>query len=83
MLALGLATAVKAPSTLRASVSGLRASRLQMSTYATFKTSKGDFKAELFMDTLPITSSNFADLSKTGFYDGLSFHRVFGCEVPL
>jgi cyclophilin family peptidyl-prolyl cis-trans isomerase len=53
---------------------------------ATFKTSKGDFTAELFMDKLPITSSNFADLAKTGFYDGLTFHRVisgfmcqFGC----
>ena len=57
-----------------------------MSTYATFKTSKGDFKAELFVDKLPITGSNFADLAKTGFYDGLTFHRVikgfmcqFGC----
>jgi len=35
---------------------------------------------------VPITSSNFADLAKTGFYDGLTFHRVinnfmcqFGC----
>lgn len=53
---------------------------------AKFKTSKGDFSAELFMDKLPITCSNFADLSKTGFYDGLTFHRVikgfmcqFGC----
>ena len=57
-----------------------------MSTYATFRTSKGDFKAELFSDKLPITAGNFADLAKTGFYDGLSFHRVikgfmcqFGC----
>merc|ERR1712060_10047 len=53
---------------------------------ATFKTSKGDVTAELFMDKLPITCSNFADLAKTGFYDGLTFHRVirgfmcqFGC----
>ena len=57
-----------------------------MSTYATFRTSKGDFKAELFSDKLPITAGNFADLAKTGFYDGLSFHRIikgfmcqFGC----
>jgi len=64
----------------------MRMGALHMSTYATFKTSKGDFKAELFMDKLPITSSNFADLAKTGFYYGLSFHRVinnfmcqFGC----
>ena len=58
----------------------------QMATFATFKTTKGDIKAELFMDKLPITASNFADLAKTGFYDGLTFHRVinnfmcqFGC----
>lgn len=65
---------------------GSRAAAPSMKSYATFKTSKGDFKAELFMDKLPITSSNFADLAKTGFYDGLHFHRVipnfmcqFGC----
>jgi len=59
---------------------------LHMSTMATFKTSKGDFTAELFTDKLPVTCSNFADLAKTGFYDGLTFHRVikgfmcqFGC----
>jgi cyclophilin family peptidyl-prolyl cis-trans isomerase len=70
-----------------AAASGLpRTGVMRMSTYATFKTSKGDFKAELFVDKLPITASNFADLAKTGFYDGLTFHRVinnfmcqFGC----
>ena len=53
---------------------------------ATFKTSLGDFTAELYEDKLPITAGNFADLAKTGYYDGLSFHRVingfmcqFGC----
>jgi len=63
-----------------------RTSKMTMATYATFKTNKGDFKAELYMDKLPITSSNFADLAKTGFYDGLTFHRIikgfmcqFGC----
>merc|ERR1719231_1225202 len=59
---------------------------MTMATYATFKTSMGDFTAELFTDKLPVTCSNFADLAKTGFYDGLTFHRVikgfmcqFGC----
>ena len=53
---------------------------------AKFKTSKGEFDVELYMDQLPITCSNFVDLSKSGFYDGLTFHRVipnfmcqFGC----
>jgi cyclophilin family peptidyl-prolyl cis-trans isomerase len=50
------------------------------------KTSQGTFVAEIFMDKLPITGSNFVDLCKTGFYDGVHFHRVidgfmlqFGC----
>ena len=55
---------------------------------ATFKTTKGEFKVELFQDQLPITTSNFKDLATSGFYDGLTFHRVipnfmcqFGCPI--
>ena len=51
-----------------------------------FKTSMGDFKAEIFEDQMPLTAKNFLDLVKDGFYDGLHFHRViknfmiqFGC----
>ena len=57
---------------------------------AKFKTSKGEFDVELYMDKLPITCSNFVDLSKNGFYDGLTFHRVikgfmcqFGCPNSI
>ena len=46
----------------------------------------GDFQVELFLDQMPITAGNFIKLAKTGFYDGLHFHRVidkfmvqFGC----
>merc|ERR1712066_157258 len=46
----------------------------------------GTMKAEIFLDRVPITVSNFIDLCKTGFYDGVHFHRVipgfmdqFGC----
>ena len=46
----------------------------------------GTFKAELFLDKLPITVSNFVDLAESGFYNGIHFHRVipgfmdqFGC----
>lgn len=53
---------------------------------AVFETSEGSFKAELFLDKMPITVSNFVDLCKTGFYNGIHFHRVipkfmcqFGC----
>lgn len=43
---------------------------------ATFVTSMGTFKAELFTDQMPITCGNFIDLANNGFYDGLHFHRV-------
>ena len=53
---------------------------------ATFETSLGTFKAEIYSDKMPITAQNFIDLAKSGFYDGLHFHRViegfmiqFGC----
>ena len=53
---------------------------------ATFDTSMGSFKAEIFLDEMPITAQNFISLANSGFYDGLHFHRVikdfmiqFGC----
>jgi cyclophilin family peptidyl-prolyl cis-trans isomerase len=53
---------------------------------ATFDTSMGTFKAEIFVDKMPITGNNFIRLAKEGFYDGLHFHRIiagfmsqFGC----
>jgi len=53
---------------------------------ATFETSLGTFQAEVFLDTMPITAGNFLELARSGFYDGLHFHRVikgfmvqFGC----
>jgi cyclophilin family peptidyl-prolyl cis-trans isomerase len=53
---------------------------------ATFETTLGSFTVELFQDQMPITAGNFLTLAKSGFYDGLHFHRVipnfmiqFGC----
>jgi len=53
---------------------------------ATLETTMGTFKAELYLDQMPITVSNFIDLAQTGFYNGVHFHRVipdfmnqFGC----
>lgn len=53
---------------------------------ATFDTTLGTFTAEIFLDKMPLTAKNFLDLAKSGFYDGLHFHRVinnfmiqFGC----
>ena len=43
---------------------------------AIIHTEKGDIKLELYKDEAPNTVANFAHLAKTGFYDGLIFHRV-------
>ena len=53
---------------------------------ATLETSLGNVEVELFTDLMPKTAGNFIELAKSGFYDGLHFHRVidgfmiqFGC----
>jgi peptidylprolyl isomerase len=43
---------------------------------ATFETTQGTFKLELFQDQMPITAGNFAKLAGEGYYDGIKFHRV-------
>ena len=37
---------------------------------------KGTIKVELDADAAPVTVTNFVDLVKEGFYDGLTFHRI-------
>ncbi|KAH8050008.1 peptidyl-prolyl cis-trans isomerase [Aureococcus anophagefferens] len=79
------------PSRASAQAMGRRSRGFAMANpVAKFKTSKGEFDVELYMDQLPITCSNFVDLSKSGFYDGLTFHRVikgfmcqFGCPNSI
>ncbi|KAH8048871.1 peptidyl-prolyl cis-trans isomerase [Aureococcus anophagefferens] len=81
----------QAPQTAAARAMGRRSRGFAMANpVAKFKTSKGEFDVELYMDQLPITCSNFVDLSKSGFYDGLTFHRVikgfmcqFGCPNSI
>mmetsp|Transcript_7018 Transcript_7018/g.11309 ORF Transcript_7018/g.11309 Transcript_7018/m.11309 type:complete len:220 (-) Transcript_7018:45-704(-) len=53
---------------------------------AVCKTSMGTFKAEIYLDKMPITASNFIALAQEGYYNGIHFHRVipsfmaqFGC----
>ncbi|MBR1683725.1 MAG: peptidylprolyl isomerase [Clostridia bacterium] len=36
----------------------------------------GTIQAELYADTAPITVTNFMELVRSGFYDGLTFHRI-------
>lgn len=53
---------------------------------AVCETTLGTFEVELFVDTMPTTAGNWLELARSGFYDGLHFHRVisnfmvqFGC----
>ena len=44
--------------------------------FATIETDKGNIELQLFPDAAPKTVNNFVFLSREGFYDGLTFHRV-------
>lgn len=43
---------------------------------AKFETTEGNFEVKLFHKRAPMTVSNFVNLAKKGFYNGLVFHRV-------
>ncbi|GAB4288610.1 MAG: peptidylprolyl isomerase [Marinilabiliales bacterium] len=45
-------------------------------TKAEIHTEKGIMKVNLYDDDAPGTVENFVKLSKSGFYNGLTFHRV-------
>ncbi len=40
------------------------------------KTKHGDMHLEFYSEDAPKTVENFVNLAKSGFYDGLTFHRV-------
>ncbi|MGO9265456.1 MAG: peptidylprolyl isomerase [Candidatus Binataceae bacterium] len=44
--------------------------------YATIETNRGNIVVELYPAVAPKTVANFEKLSKDGFYNGLTFHRV-------
>lgn len=43
---------------------------------ATLHTSKGDITFELYREKAPLTTLNFLNLAKEGYYDGVVFHRI-------
>ena len=43
---------------------------------ATISTTKGDIVIEMFAESVPKAATNFTDLARKGFYDGVIFHRV-------
>ncbi len=40
------------------------------------RTNMGEIKVELFEESAPISSENFREYAKEGFYDGTVFHRI-------
>lgn len=44
--------------------------------FATIKTEKGEIALKLFADSAPLAVNNFVFLSRQGWYDGVTFHRV-------
>ncbi|MBE2984701.1 peptidylprolyl isomerase [Campylobacter sp. RM9344] len=49
---------------------------LSEAKFVILDTDKGEIKLELFADEAPQTVANFVELIKSGFYNGLNFHRV-------
>ncbi len=47
-----------------------------MNRIAVLETTEGNVEVELFEDTMPVTTANFAKLIGEGFYNGVKFHRV-------
>ncbi|MDD5468025.1 MAG: peptidylprolyl isomerase [Anaerolineales bacterium] len=43
---------------------------------ATLKTERGDILVQLFPDVAPLAVNNFIFLSRNGWYDNVTFHRV-------
>jgi cyclophilin family peptidyl-prolyl cis-trans isomerase len=59
------------------SVCGVSASpKDEVNPVVIIKTDMGDITVELFQDKAPITVKNFLSYTKSGFYNGLIFHRV-------
>ncbi len=77
-LALGLALALPGASSAVAPASA--SDPLAVSTWVnatvTIETTFGTIVAMLYEQGAPITTGNFINLSSSGFYDGIKFHRV-------
>jgi cyclophilin family peptidyl-prolyl cis-trans isomerase/outer membrane murein-binding lipoprotein Lpp len=42
----------------------------------TITTNKGDITFNIFQDKVPLTAANFLNLVKSGYYNGIKFHRI-------
>ncbi|MCB2230392.1 peptidylprolyl isomerase [bacterium] len=55
--------------------------KYRLNPHAIVATQYGEFDIELYFDVAPLTVLNFIDLAKSGFYNGLQFHRVIPAFV--
>jgi len=60
--------------TLTIALSALSFAKAQ--SQVTFYTTKGNFQVEMYDSLKPITAGNFINLTDSGFYDGIIFHRI-------
>ena len=51
-------------------------SRKNGTTKAVFTTEKGKFSIDLFPEDAPLTVDNFIKLAKSGYFNGIGFHRI-------
>ena len=73
-LALAVALLMAAASACQAKLDGVPVRNT--GHYAIIDTDKGTFVIELYPKVAPKTVDNFETLTKKGFYNGLTFHRV-------
>lgn len=86
LTALVLCSGARRSRTFGSATRSARRTQLRANPTAVFETTMGTFKAEIYLDKMPLTACNFIDLAKSGFYNGIHFHRVipnfmaqFGC----
>lgn len=48
----------------------------EIATVSVTGAAEGEFVIELYGDAAPISTANFVELARCGFYDGIKFHRV-------
>jgi len=48
----------------------------KVKNFVKMETTMGTIKIKLYTDKAPITTKNFSDLVSSGFYNGLTFHRI-------
>jgi peptidyl-prolyl cis-trans isomerase A (cyclophilin A) len=62
--------------TLISATAGIAAENPAKNPVVAMETSLGTIKVELFQKEAPISTKNFLDYTKSGFYNGTVFHRV-------